>query len=48
MAATKGLVNPHHNDYPAAESEVCVWVLIVVLLALSLFATASLFIKVAG
>ena len=47
MAATKGLTEPHH-ELPTAESEVAVWMLIVVLLALALFATASLLIKIAG
>jgi hypothetical protein len=47
MAATKGFVQPHHR-VPAAESEAAVWMLIIVLIAVALFATASLLIRVAG
>jgi hypothetical protein len=47
MAATKGLTEPRHQS-PTAECEVAVWMLIVVLLAIALFATASLLIRVAG
>ena len=47
MAATKGLAESHHQ-IPTAECEVAVWMLIVVLLAIALFATAILLIRVAG